>query len=471
MTAAKISKTVQRIDRWVNERKRFGGFQDPITQTTFRRDAILNRQALDILYRYNWICRRSVDIPAEDATREWIRLVHDDENRIVQAEEEIERLDLRGKIEEAIRLGRLYGGNILVLGVFDGRDVSTPLGIPRRTLFLDNVDRWHAFPNVINDDPNSPEFGEVEQYLIQRTTIRGAATAVVHASRIIQFNGNYLPRIERMREFGYGASIIENIYDEARNLGVASQSASAVLEDFVSKVVKMENLDELLNDEEGEAKLLTRMGLFSAELSVNNVGVIGKDEDFQKLGTPVAGIADLMDRFIDLASAATGIPKSRLFQNQSGRLGGDAGENDLRTHYDKIAAYQKNQLRSKIRRILDVVLAPLGFEPGEMKFEFNPLWQLSEADDAAVRLKIAQSDEIYLREGVVYPEEVAKSRFSGDGIDVTDMHIEDKPRDDFLKQLAKGETTRPGEPDLAALQQLGFDLRGAPPDEDEEEGA
>lgn len=446
ITSVADAKT-ERLDRWINQTNKFGSISDPISRTSYYRDFDIDRYIMESMFRYDWVTRRAVEIPAQDATREWITLKHDNPKRVQQAEDELERIDARGKFEEALTLARLYGGDVMIMGAFDGRAPEEPLTVAKRpTLFLSNVDRFLAYPQTFYADPLDPKFGEVETYLINRPHVHGSDVKIVHESRVIRFDGNYLPPLDRIKNFTYGASVIENIFEAVRNFGVADQAGSAILQDFITKKLKIANLANLIDNDDGESVLLRRLGIMAAEMSINNIAVYGEDEELDKMGTPVSGLPELMEIRIDITSAATGIPKSRFFHNQTGRLGGDAGANDLRNHYDTIASFQKNRMRSKVQRFLDVVLAPLGFEPGEMGFEFASLWQLSEEDEAEVRLKVAQSDEIYIRSGVVEPEEVAMSRFGGEDIDLDNMSIETGPREKFLKQYAKGEVSREPEP-------------------------
>ncbi len=435
-----------RLDRWINQTNKFGSITDPIARTTFFRDFTIDRFVLEAMYRYEWVTRRAVEIPAKDATREWIILRHDDPKRIQVAEDELERIDARGKFEEAIMLGRLYGGNVMILGVFDGGAPEEPLTVIKKPImFIANVDRFLAYPQTFYVDPLDPNFGEIETYLVNRPFVHGSDVKLVHETRVIRFDGNYLPPLERIRNFTYGASVIENIFEAVRQFGVANQSGASILEDFITKKLKIANLSQLLSNDDGESMLLKRIGIMAAEMATNNIALYGADEELDKMGTPIAGLPDMINIFIDIVSAAVEIPKSRFFQNQTGRLGGDAGANDLRIHYDNISAFQKNRLRAKVQQFLNIVLAPLGFEPGEMGFEFAPLWQLSESEQAQTRLQVAQTDQIYIQNGVVEPEEVAISRFSKEGINLDDMTIVVEPREQFIEQLKAGEGGTPPE--------------------------
>lgn len=439
LTAQRMVKT----DRWINERNHFGGSRDPIARTSFYRDVTMTREMLDAMYRFDWLTRKAVDIPAQDATRKWIRIKGTDEKLVQKVERELERLRVQERIEELIILSRLYGGGLMIVGAWDGRDVTEPLGQVRDVRFLANVDRYLAYPMTFYSDKLDPKFGEVEHYQITRPMVIGTDVAVVHETRVIRLDGNYLPPLERIRNFTFGASIVENILEASRQFGICTQALAGVVQDFVTKKLKVSNLQELLQDAEGREMLMLRVGELAASISMHSIATFGEDEEFDKMGTPITGLPDLSDRFVEYASAATGIPRGRLFNNLSGRLGGDAGENDLRTHYDNIEAFQKNRLRRPVQQLLDIVLAPLGYAPGEAEFEWVPLWQLSETDAADIRLKVAQTDQIYIQTGVVEPEEVALSRFSGDGIDLDDMHIEEEPRKKFLKVFAKSEPRDP----------------------------
>ena len=89
----------------------------------------LDRVQLETAYRSDWIARRVVDAPADDAMREW-REWQAEQSQIEKIENEEKRLDLKRKMRKALRQSRLYGGSALVLGTMDGKS-DTPLEIDR----------------------------------------------------------------------------------------------------------------------------------------------------------------------------------------------------------------------------------------------------------------------------------------------------------------------------------------------------
>jgi hypothetical protein len=76
-------------------------------------------------------------------------------------------------------------------------------------------------------------------------------------------------------------------------------------------------------------------------------------------------------------------------------------------------------LRNKIEYLLRVLLRSKlgptkGVEPENWSFAFNPLWQPTEGEKIDARNKQAQTDQIYITQQVLHPEEVRSSRFGGD---------------------------------------------------------
>lgn len=433
------SVMLKRLDRWVNEKNNFGTNKaDPMVSTNFWRERKLSRTELDALYVQDWLSRRVINIIAEDSTRNWITLASGDDNEKAEAiKKEFTRLEVQTKTSEAIILSRLHGGSLMIMGAFDGQETDMPLRKIRSVEFFAPVDRWQTFPQRFYADETKMNYGQPETYLIHRIQVRGTLTAVVHESRVVRFDGNYLPPIERMRNLGWNDSVLQNFYQELKTFGTAHQAVGAIIQDFITKKVQIKNLRELLSNEEGEQQLMARFAMLAYGTSIHNLAVFGDDEQYDKMGTPLTGLDKIMIHFVDIVSAASNIPKARLFHNQSGILGGDAGANDLRIHYDSISAYQETELRPHIQRMVNVIGESLGYAEDEVTFTFDPLWQLSELDASTARKNIADSDIAYINAGVVEPEEVAISRFGGDGIALADMIIDVDKRKRFLDQWGK----------------------------------
>src|SRR5690606_3312121 len=85
----------------------------------------LTDEQLENAYRDACLPRKIVDIPAQDACRKW-RGWNADKEQITALEAEERRLNVRGKVLDALTKARLYGGAALYIGTGDA-DPSKPL--------------------------------------------------------------------------------------------------------------------------------------------------------------------------------------------------------------------------------------------------------------------------------------------------------------------------------------------------------
>ncbi|RVN55444.1 DUF1073 domain-containing protein [Sinorhizobium meliloti] len=93
--------------------------------TTFYAHTVLSDEQLIAAYSTSWLPRKIVDIPALDACRKW-RDWQAKKPQIEAIEEEEKRLNVKGKILEASKKGRLFGGAAVYIGIGD-EDPSQPL--------------------------------------------------------------------------------------------------------------------------------------------------------------------------------------------------------------------------------------------------------------------------------------------------------------------------------------------------------
>ena len=453
----------QRGDSWYNAKSRFGGTADPVIKTSFARTrSRLDQNEAELLYEHDWVTARVVDQPARDSTREWVTFTHDsDPGKAEALREEDTRLGGRELFEESVRWSRLHGGALAVIGSWDGGDPESPLVLDqiRNIMFAYVVDRWLAFPATWYSDPDDPKFGTPEIYKIIRITPRGAPPVHVHESRVIRFEGNPMPVRARVRNWGWGASVVDRVYDAIRNWGVSQQAAAAVVPSFITTKLKISNLQQMVQNQDWST-IQERIGETVATMAVQNIAMYGADEEIERMGTPITGLPELIDKFMQVLSGATDIPKSILFQSESGSLGGNAAESDVRNWYARISSYQETYLRPRIQSWVDQIGAPIGIAPGEIGFEFNSLWQLSEAETADVYLKTTQADVAAINAGLVdAPERITIHRMSGKVWNGTPPVIDTARAEEFIQQL---------EAEPVDLTQPEFEEPVATPDEEHE---
>jgi phage-related protein (TIGR01555 family) len=85
---------------------------------------VWSRDQLEASYQSDWIARKAIQIPAQDATREW-RAWQAEQDQIELIEETEDRLRVQLVLQDALIKSRLYGGCCILIGV-DG-DMSKEL--------------------------------------------------------------------------------------------------------------------------------------------------------------------------------------------------------------------------------------------------------------------------------------------------------------------------------------------------------
>lgn len=403
-----------RLDGWQNLLTRMGTRGDPKSHTHMGAPVRLMEQELNFIYRSAGIGRRVVDIPAQEMVRQWVDIEGDAEGLILG---EFARLRLKSECLRVLRWSRLHGGAVMVLIVQDGGTLADPLfeNAIDHVVSVRVYDRWQAIPEKtsVDLDPASVSFGQPMHYQI--TPVQGQPFNV-HRSRLIVVDGEDIPERERLRNQGWGDSVLQPIYDELRQYADGFHASTAIMRDFITNILTMEGLGTMIAA--GQEDLIhKRLEILDMSRSVLNTLLLDAGEQFHRQASSVAGLPDLLDRIMLAMCAATGIPATKLFGRSPAGLNA-TGDSDIRNFYDDMRAEQEDKLRPVLERIMHLVAiskrGPFrGRPPADLRLEFLPLWQMSETQDAEWRNKMAQTDALYIANGVLDPSEVALSRFGG----------------------------------------------------------
>jgi uncharacterized protein len=442
-----------RSDAWQNPTTGFGtaGY-DPLAKTSFHSFGRIDKRQLEDLYQDDWVSGKIIDAPAEDMTRIDPEFTYDEDTHtndqrqddlkikepetieLAQAVEDIEerlKNDLKWmpRFFEMLKWSRLYGGALMVFFFDDPDEISDPLN-PKAVRGINRIEIVHSgyiYPVTWYppDDPDQPR--QVEHYNIQLIGQKHVETVIVHESRVIRMDGREIPLNKRMENNGWGDSILQRVYTAVRQHQVSSASAATTMEEFVIKLLKVENLVELVAENEDDT-IIKRIMLAASNMTTHKIALCSKDEELSKQGTPVSGLAELWDRFSEIIAAAADIPRSRFFSSQSGSLGGNAAESDLRNYYDRISLLQERVLRPAMERFIWFVSLADGFDPDTIHLKFKPLWMPSNLEQLQERKLQSEIDLGYINAGVVLPEEVTQSRFSKKEIDLDSMIIDEDHR-------------------------------------------
>lgn len=427
-----------RKDGWINS---LTGIGDPsrdkrqIMNSTLALET-LSQMDCEVIWRADAKAAKAIEVVPEELTRKgWDFQCEDDDDRsVTEAVMQWARdLDLTGKAKEALEYARAYGGAGIFLGADDGqRDLTKPLDLKKVKTFqwLNVLTPLELFPRIWYGDPHAPKYGEPMIYRIQRFVFGGAVESgfsekifempLVHESRIIRIDGIRVSRRHLRERNGWGDSVLMRVLQTISDFQQAHGAAAILTQDFAQAVFKIKDLAQMISSND-QGILEARAQIIELSRSIARAVFVDADgEDFERKSTSVQGLPDLIRLLVYNLASDLEMPVSRLMGEAPGGLGGaTSGDTDIRWFYDRLESLQKRKLEPVLRRLLQVGLncktGPSGGnEPENWSIKFNPLWQLTDLEQADRRLKIAQADAAYIAAQVLSPEEVAASRFGGD---------------------------------------------------------
>lgn len=380
----------------------------------------MDRSQQEAAYRGDWVARKVVNIPAQDATRDW-REWRADEAEIELLEKTETRLQLRSKVRVAMIKARLYGGGGLILGFGDGQH-DKPLNL--ETVKKDGLKYVHPFARhevtcaEPDGDIEGSNFGLPLHYTVNNINATAAGPQIrVHPSRVVRFCGAELPD-RSLSSDGWGDSVLEALIEAVKNVSVSSSSMAALLQETKLDIVKIPGFMEGMQSSDYRNKIIERFSLVNRAKSTVNTLLLDKEEEWQRINASFAGIPDLMKLYLLIASGAADIPATRMLSQSAQGLNA-TGEGDMRNYADMVRSVQTNEITPAMQVLDEVVVrSALGKRPDGIWYDWVPLWQLTPKEKAEISKSKADTVKVLVDSGTVDPEVLAegvKSMLIDDG--------------------------------------------------------
>lgn len=448
-----------RADGYVNMMNKYGTSKDTTEGYRFRAEPVVPDELLTMYYEGNGLFAKIIDTPAEEAIKHGFTLESTKDQKIEDFyTEALDELDWEEMAMTAIRWARLFGGSIAVMMINDGRGIDEPLDW-RNIRSIDDIrvyDRSVIQPDyqsMFSYDPRDPfrtrgsRLGMPEFYHVTSRT--GSFT--VHDSRCLVFQNGILPENTTNSIYQlWGIPEYVRINRAIRDAEVAHGSATKLLDRSVQAVYKMKDLAAELATEEGEDRVLRRLQTIDmARGLLNSITIDSEGEDYDFRQFQFSGVSDVIDSTCNFLSALTSIPQTILFGRSPAGMNA-TGDADLENWYNYLERIQKRMVKKNLRYLLSVIFQA-GVRTGEVdevpkiKVEFNPLWSLSDTEQADLDQKRAQTQftraqtaQLYIDKQVIDPSEVRAKLADSEEFDVENMLDEYDDEDLFPDEPTEG---------------------------------
>lgn len=458
-----MAKKVDRQDGYVNMLNQYGTHQDNSTAYQWQNSGMIPDMLLTEQYAANGLFTKIVDMPAEEAVKHGFDLGLKGSEVQTYIDDMLDMLDWEDNASTAIKWARLYGGALGVMFINDGGGLYDPLNwdnitdideirvYERAVIMPDYTGLYTYAPN--DQKSNSGKFGMPERYLVQ--SLFGQFW--VHESRCLIFRNGILPERTHQPLYRFwGTPEYVKIHNTLRETIISHSNGSKLLDRSVQAIYKMKGLVELLSSEGGEAEAIKRLQVIDMARGIlNSIAIDAEGEDYDFKTISFSGVKDVIDTSCNMLSAVTEIPQTKLFgRSPSGENA--TGESDLENYYNYIGRIQKLMLRKNLRTLIDIIIR-VGLyhkkikDKPTIKVKFNPLWSMSEAEQAELNHKNAQTaqiqaqtSQVYVDMGVLDPAEIRRSLASEEA-----FHVED-----VLTDTEEGENIWGGEVEEESLLDL-----------------
>lgn len=433
-----LKNAIARIDGWANV---FTGVGQALGRRgrgsyEFQGANRLGEGMLEELYHSDAYAARIAEAVPKHALRRGFSVKVGDTVLETAIGDAIKSLHVTPRLREAWTWARVFGGGAVVLGCDDGRNPWEPLDESALVgvRYCVSVTSRELWPETWELNPFDPHFGEPVTYRLQRVGGGGGMdTTRVHQSRIVRFEGLPTTRSRRITLKGWGESYLQRAVDLLTEWNGAHVAVNDLLQQASVGVFKMKDLMSLVaSDPDGLLK--NRMeAMDMARSTTRSILLDAEGEDYQRVEVgSLTGLPDILDRYSLRLAGALEMPVSILLGREPAGLNA-TGESDVRAWYDAVEAERETMLKPAVERIVKLLLVsregPTSSQvPDGWSVEFPPLWQMTPVETATLRKTVADTDAVYLQNGVVTPEEIAKSRFRPEGWSAeTEVNIDDRP--------------------------------------------
>lgn len=458
----------KREDGYTNVLNKYGTSQDNSEAYKFEREPTVPDLQLTALYEGNGLFATIIDTPAEEALKHGFDLNLNNAEVGAYLEESLDDIEWEEKAAAAIKWARLYGGAIIVMLIDDGKGLEEPVDWEH----IKSIDELRVYERAVVEPDymslylqdtgkskykRSSKFGEPEFFYV--SSIYGSFK--VHESRCLVFRNGVLPEQTTNSTYRYwGMPEYVRIRRALRETTTAHTDATKLLERSVQAVYSIKNLSALLATDDGENQVLKRLEIIDmARNFLNSVAIDSDGESYDFKTFQFSGVKDVIDSTCNMLSALTHIPQTLLFGRSPSGMNA-TGISDLENYYNFVERIQKLMLKKNLRYLVDVIFRA-GIVGGNLKEEpdyklsFNPLWSLSDTEQASVEqtraataYTKAQTAQIYVDMQAIDPSEVRKKLASDEDFDVEDIVEED----DDLYNAVFGEQMGVAESDIEAAK-------------------
>ncbi|WP_105436404.1 anti-CBASS protein Acb1 family protein [Neorhizobium tomejilense] len=352
--------------------------------TTFYAQPLLSDEQIIAAYRGSWLPRKIVDIPALDSCRKW-RDWQAKKPQIEAIEDEEKRLNVKGKILEASKKGRLFGGAAVYIGTGDANPAE-PLDVERvgkgGLKYLTVMTRRQLTAGEIDRDPASDWYGRPKLYKLSGAN---GMQMDIHRSRLVIFNGAMSPDedFNQALNLGWGESVLTSTLDAIKNADSTAGNIASLIFEAKIDIIKVPQFSANIGNQAYEDAVLRRYTLANTIKGINGTLILDSEEEYESKNASFAALTDILMAFMQIVSGAADIPVTRLLGQSPAGMNA-TGTSDMKNYHDRIQSMQELEMQPAMMRLDECLERSAGVTDPDVYYQWAPLEQMSEKERADI---------------------------------------------------------------------------------------
>lgn len=342
------------------------------------------RQALSEAYCELGLIQTVVDVPVDDGLRggATIKSKQLSPEQLEELKDTIERQDDLGKLSQALKWTRLFGGGgILIL-----TDQDPALPLDPATLTLDAplqfraVDMWELYFDLQNTEGYDAAIqGEKFEFYSYYGT-------KVHKSRVFKMVGQAAPSFLRPRLRGWGLSVVESLVRGLNSYLEGTNLIYEIMDEAKIDVYGIKNLTNTLLNPNGTEQVYNRISMANRQKNFQHAIVMDSEDNYEQKQLTFAGLAEVMKENRIEVAATLRMPLTKIFGISA--AGFNSGEDDIEVYNGMVESTVRSYAKKYILQIAELRCQQMfSFIPDDLSVEFEPLRVLSSEQEETVKEK------------------------------------------------------------------------------------
>lgn len=355
------------------------------------------------------------EVRAKEMTREGFKLTYSDEDD-ENASDKLKELDQAChdfKVIDILRVAAehdgFFGGGHIYIEACDPEnqaELKTPLERKPEKIAkgglrgFKNIEPIWCYPGAYNSvSPLKPHYFRPQLWYVNDMT--------VHTTRLLTLISREMPDLLKPAYSFRGLSLSQMAKPYVDNWLRTRQSVSDLLHSF-SIIVLASNLQAAVQGGPWD-DIYGRIDQFNYTRDNRGAMVIDREtEELTNLAVPLSSLDKLQAQAQEHMASVSQTPLVKLLGVTPSGLNASS-DGEIRVFYDTIHALQEHIFTWPLQVMLECLQLHLwGAIDPNIGFEFIKLWQLDEAEKAAMKKTEADTQAVYIQEGVLSPEDVRK---------------------------------------------------------------